>query len=35
MMIPIPVSAINQSAQTATISFSGARTGVTYEAYRY
>lgn len=32
-MLPIPRSALN-SAGIATVSFSGARTGVTYELYR-
>lgn len=32
--ILIPLSAINQSTQLATLNFSGALTGVTYELYR-
>jgi hypothetical protein len=34
-MLPIPVGAINQATQLATVTFSGALTGVTYELYRY
>lgn len=34
-MVLIPVSAINQSTGVATVTFSGALTGVTYELYRY
>lgn len=34
-MILIPVSAISQSTGVATVTFSGALTGVTYELYRY
>lgn len=34
-MLPIPVNMINQATQLATVTFSGARTGVTYELYRY
>lgn len=33
-MIFIPLSAVNLSAGVATVTFSGARTGVTYELYR-
>jgi hypothetical protein len=34
-MILIPVSAVSQSTNVATVTFSGALTGVTYELYRY
>lgn len=34
-MLLIPRAAINQSTGVATVTFSGARTGVTYELYRY
>jgi len=34
-MIAVPVAAISPSTQLATVLFSGALTGVTYEAYRY
>jgi hypothetical protein len=34
-MLPIPVSSINQATGVATVTFSGALTGVTYELYRY
>ena len=34
-MVLIPVSAVNQSTGVATVTFSGALTGVTYELYRY
>jgi hypothetical protein len=33
-MVYIPASAISPSAQVATVTFSGALTGVTYELYR-
>lgn len=33
-MVFIPVSAINPATGVATVTFSGARTGVTYELYR-
>ena len=33
-MIPIPRAAISPATGLATINFSGARTGVTYELYR-
>lgn len=33
-MILIPRTAINPSTNVATVTFSGARTGVTYELYR-
>jgi hypothetical protein len=33
-MLKIPRSAINQATGLATVTFSGARTGVTYELYR-
>lgn len=33
-MILIPVAAIDQATGNATVNFSGARTGVTYELYR-
>jgi hypothetical protein len=33
-MIFIPLTAVDQSTGNATVSFSGARTGVTYELYR-
>lgn len=33
-MILIPLSAVNPSTGVATVTFSGARTGVTYELYR-
>jgi hypothetical protein len=34
-MIPIPRAAINPASGVATVTFSGALTGVTYELYRY
>jgi hypothetical protein len=34
-MILIPVSAVSGSTNVATVLFSGALTGVTYELYRY
>lgn len=34
-MILIPLSAINNATGNATVTFSGALTGVTYELYRY
>lgn len=34
-MVLIPVSAINFATGVATVTFSGALTGVTYELYRY
>lgn len=34
-MIQIPVAAVNQATGVASVSFSGALTGVTYELYRY
>lgn len=34
-MVLIPVSAINPATSVATVTFSGALTGVTYELYRY
>lgn len=34
-MLPIPRSAIASATQVATVTFSGALTGVTYELYRY
>jgi len=34
-MILIPVAAVSQSTNVATVTFSGALTGVTYELYRY
>lgn len=34
-MIAVPLAAINQATGVATVTFSGALTGVTYEAYRY
>jgi hypothetical protein len=33
-MVFVPISAISPSAQSATVTFSGALTGVTYELYR-
>lgn len=30
----VPLAAVNKSTNVATLNFSGARTGVTYEAYR-
>lgn len=32
--VVVPISAINQGSQLATLNFSGALTGVTYELYR-
>lgn len=34
-MLPIPISAIAPATDLATVTFSGALTGVTYELYRY
>lgn len=34
VMVYIPLSAINTSTGVASLTFSGARTGVTYELYR-
>jgi hypothetical protein len=34
-MILIPVAAVSQTTNVATVTFSGALTGVTYELYRY
>lgn len=34
-MLPIPRSAISAATGLATVTFSGALTGVTYELYRY
>src|SRR5581483_10919843 len=34
-MLPIPRSAIDPVSGQATVNFSGALTGVTYEAYKY
>lgn len=34
-MILIPVAAVNQTTGVATVTFSGALTGITYELYRY
>lgn len=34
-MIQVPLSAYNSAAGSASVAFSGALTGVTYEAYRY
>jgi hypothetical protein len=34
-MVLIPLSAISSSTGVATVTFSGALTGVTYELYRY
>jgi hypothetical protein len=34
-MVLVPVSAINTSTGVATVTFSGALTGVTYELWRY
>lgn len=34
-MILIPLAAINNATGNATVTFSGALTGVTYELYRY
>jgi hypothetical protein len=33
-MIFIPLTAVDAATGNATVSFSGARTGVTYELYR-
>jgi hypothetical protein len=34
-MVLIPLAAVNQASGLATVTFSGALTGVTYELYRY